>query len=411
MRILFINHFPLEGSGSGVYTANLAKSLMRRGHETGIIFSENRNDYKQYDNVKLYPVFFKSENGVDATRRADYNFPCFTSHPMSKNRFIAMTDEEKKDYEERYYRHIRSVIESFKPDVIHSQHVWVLSGVAARCCKEKGIPLIMTCHGTDLMGVADEMENGIFWGRSFVNEAVEYAYRIITISHSNDDDMKKLIPEAVPKTSLIPNGVDASVFYPDDVVNKNEVLKALGIDKEFDHVVAFVGRLAAMKRVHILLQAAKLYEDEHIATLIAGDGDLRDNLEHMAKELELKNVFFLGNQPHEVLHSIYNIADCSVIQSKKEPFGLVALEALACGTPVVATNQGGLTDFVTPDKGILFDVDDYEALSAGVLRIINGETSFDGERIAREIKTKYSQDVIITQFEDMYREAIAESSK
>ena len=406
MRILFINHFPLAGSGSGVYTANLAKSLMRRGHKTAIIFSENRNKYDRYEGIKLYPVYFKGKDTLDVKEQAVYNFPCFTSHPMSKQRFKMLTDEEKKDYEERYYRNIKAVIEEFKPDVVHSQHVWVLSGIAARCCKEKGIPLIITCHGTDLMSIAEEIEDGVTWGRNFVNEAVDYAYQVITISRSNDDDMKKLVPDAVPKTRLIANGVDAGVFYPDDTIDKSGVIKSFGINKDYEHVVSFVGRLAAMKRVNILLQAAKLYESDDIATLLAGDGDMREELEQMAKDLELKNVFFLGNQPHDVIHNIYNIADCSVIQSKKEPFGLVALEALACGTPVVATNQGGLTDFVTSERGILFEVDDYEAMAEGIRKIVRGEVTFDKEKISEDIRSNYSQDVIITKFEELYRESM-----
>ena len=59
MKILFVNHFPLTGSRSGVYTANLAKSLCRLGHETAIIFPENRKDYEEFDGIKLYPVFFQ----------------------------------------------------------------------------------------------------------------------------------------------------------------------------------------------------------------------------------------------------------------------------------------------------------------------------------------------------------------
>ena len=61
MKILFVNHFPLTGSGSGVYTANLAKSLVRKGNDVAIIFPENRAEYEKYENIKLYPVFFKNK--------------------------------------------------------------------------------------------------------------------------------------------------------------------------------------------------------------------------------------------------------------------------------------------------------------------------------------------------------------
>lgn len=57
MKVLFVNHFPLTGSGSGVYTANLARSLEKQGDEVAIIFPENRSEYERYENIKLYPVF------------------------------------------------------------------------------------------------------------------------------------------------------------------------------------------------------------------------------------------------------------------------------------------------------------------------------------------------------------------
>ena len=411
MRILFVNHFPLTGSGSGVYTANLAKSLKRKGHEVAIIFPENRKEYEHYDGIKLFPVYFKNEETIEGVDQADFNFPCFTSHPRSKKGFIDLTDEEKQIYEDKFSRKIKEVIDDFKPDVVHAQHVWVLAGISARCCKEAGLPLVITCHGTDLLNIAGELDRGVYWGRKFVDEAVDYAYQIVTISRSNDSEMKRLVPKAVEKADLIINGVDTSVFYPDPSIKKEDVLKELGIKKDYRQVVSFVGRMTAMKRVNILLQAAKIYERDDIVTLLAGDGDLRDELEQMAKDLELENVYFLGNQPHEMVRKIYNIAECSLIQSKKEPFGLVALEALACGTPVIASNQGGLIDFVTSDKGILFEVDDYEELADDVMKLLNKEVTFDGVEIAKEIREKYSQDVIIGKFEELYEQSILSMQK
>lgn len=116
----------------------------------------------------------------------------------------------------------------------------------------------------------------------------------------------------------------------------------------------------------------------------------------------MKNVKFLGNQPQSKLREIYNIADCSCVPSRREPFGLVAAEAMACGTPVIATNEGGLPDFVTPDVGILVNVEDATALAEAVTKILNKEVTFSKEHIANKMKNNYSQDVLIDEFIKIY---------
>lgn len=68
MKILFVNHFPLTGSGSGVYTCNLAKSLTAKGHECAIIFPDNRSEYEKYDGIELFPVFFKNKEVIEGSR-------------------------------------------------------------------------------------------------------------------------------------------------------------------------------------------------------------------------------------------------------------------------------------------------------------------------------------------------------
>lgn len=189
-------------------------------------------------------------------------------------------------------------------------------------------------------------------------------------------------------------------------INKNATLQELGIEKYFPKIVCFVGKLTNFKGVDVLLDAVSLYENNETLTLIAGDGELRSTLEEQCKKLCLKNVVFLGNQPQNILKKIYNIADCSVVPSRREPFGLVAAEALICGAPVVATNQGGLPDFVTPDVGILVNVDDSQALAGAIKSILNKEKSFDRLKSATKIKTLYSQDSLINQFESLYIKSI-----
>ena len=165
-------------------------------------------------------------------------------------------------------------------------------------------------------------------------------------------------------------------------------------------------KLTNFKGVDVLLDSAPMYENSDTLTLIAGDGELRQSLEEQAKKLNLQNVVFLGNQPQNILKSIYNIANCSIVPSRREPFGLVAAEAMLCGAPVIATNQGGLPDFVTPDVGILVDVEDPKGLANAINSILNGEKVLDRQEIAKKIKGSYSQDSLIHEFEEVYKNAI-----
>ena len=406
MKILFVNHFPLTGSGSGVYTCNLAKSLRNKGHECAIIFPENRKEYESYEGIKLYPVFFKNKETIFGVGQADFNFPCFTTHPRSLFTYKEMTDEQWDLYEKMFKDKIDEVIDEFKPDIVHAQHIWALAGISAGCCREKGLPMVVTCHGTDLLGIMDEIEHDKNRGSCLAVEAADYSYKIISISTDNTALMTELLPEFEEKTLIIRNGADGTVFYKNDSLSRQEVLKGLGIDPDFEHVVSFAGKLTPMKNVEGLLYAAADYEKPGVVTLIAGDGELRESLEELAENLGLKNIKFLGNQPHEVLSKIYNIADCSLILSKREAFGLVAIEAMMCGAPLIASNHGALPEFVTKDVGILVDSDKPDQIAEAVSSILNGKKIFDRDLVAKKISDKFSQDSIIEEFVKVYEDAI-----
>ena len=394
MKILLINHFPLEGSGSGVYTKNIAKSLVKKGNEVCIIMPENTKDYSRVEGVKLHPIYFTSNEKIEGA--LPFNFPCFTTHPRSTVNFYDLTDEELKMYEEAFREAIKQEISEFNPDIIHGQHVWILSGIAA----EFDVPVVITAHGTDIMGYQKDSKF-----HKYADFAVEKCKKIVTISKDSDELVVDTFKNVNGKNVIIKNGYDPEVFYPKEY-SKIEVLKELGINKEFDKVVSFVGKLTNFKGVDVLLKACKEYENENILTLIAGNGELYEDLNELKKNLNLKNVVFLGNRPHETLRKIYNIADVSIVPSRREPFGLVALEAMACGTPVIGTNQGGIPDFLKKEVGILVEVEDVEQLAKAILSVLNGEVVFDRSYIAKYVNENHSQDALTNELIDVYKEAL-----
>ena len=408
MKILFVNHFPLTGSGSGVYTVNLAKSLIARGHECAIVFPENRENYEKFDDIELYPVFFKDNEKIED--QLNFNFPCFSTHPRSDFNFKEMSRRQKMDYQEAFYRKIFEALYYFQPDLIHGQHLWTLSGISSVIAEIANIPLVVTCHGTDIIGINNESEKGLTWGTEWAQEAYDYASAIITISKENTNLLEKVFGQD-DKVKLIKNGVDTNVFYKDNSLKRKAVLKEFEIEDNYDNVICFVGKLTEIKGVDTLLEALAINKDKNLLTLIVGDGELRSLLEQQVQDLELENVVFLGNLPQDKLQKIYNIVDCSIVPSRKEAFGLVAAESLICGSPVIATNIGGLSEIVTEDLGMLFEMNDYETLAQDIKMILTKEIEFNRSKLAAKTKSKYSQGNIVEEVENIYKEITTEKEK
>ncbi len=422
MNILLINHFPLTGSGSGTYTRNLAVHLAERGHGVCIIFPENTAEVPEIPGVKLHPVFFAADanaapstaancsqaDGLSPNRPLPFNFPCFTTHPRSLMTFGDLTNEQLAQYTEAFSAAIAEEVKEFSPDVIHGQHVWILSSLAA----DFDVPLVLTAHGTDLMGYQK-------WPhlRSYADRALETCSAVITISKDSQELLLRQSPQHAAKFKMMRNGFDPHVFHEQDV-SRAKILAAYHIapKSSAQPVVMFAGKLTHFKGVDVLLNAAAQYEQaiqEECGsiplTLLAGDGEDRAALLKQAETLGLTSVFFLGNVNQQELCKLYNIADLSVVPSRREPFGLVAIEAMACGIPVIASNEGGLPDFVNDKVGALVEPENPTKLAEAVrqtLARVSEDTSRDWRHsIASYAREHYAQDKIISELEDLYRHA------
>ena len=358
MKILLVNHFPLEGSGSGTYTKNIAMNLVKREHEVAVVLPEN-DSYDKIPGVNFFPVFFTNDKEIP--NALPFNFPCFTTHPRSTTTFTDLSTPQFAQYLTAFDSVMRQTVETFKPDIIHGQHIWCLSWLGAK----QGVPSVITTHGTDIMGCTKWPEF-----KGFASESISVCSKVIAISNDNMISATSMFPHAKEKTILLSNGYNEDIFYPEQT-DREDVLSSLNVPYNGEKLVLFAGKLTEFKGVDTLLRAAALYEKEtngDIVTLLAGNGEKFEYLNNLKDELGLKKVYFLGHKSQDELRTLYSTADVFAMPSRREPFGLVAIEAMACGLPVVATEEGGLPEFVKPEVGSLVPVDDEASLSMSIFR-------------------------------------------
>jgi D-inositol-3-phosphate glycosyltransferase len=241
-------------------------------------------------------------------------------------------------------------------DLIHS-HYW-LSGIAAGSLKESWkVPVIQMFHTLGLMKnrIARSPEE---WEGEYRIDGekmvVQMADRIVAATLAEDQQLQSLYHANRSKITIIPPGVDTSRFYP---IPADEAKNVVGVPPQ-DCMVLFVGRIEPLKGVDTLIRAMALLRQQDITapcpvylSIIGGDPDVSPEqmttemkrLQELSRDLEVNNlVIFLGKRSQDTLAYFYSAAEVLVMPSHYESFGMVALEAMACGTPVIASQVGGL---------------------------------------------------------------------
>lgn len=363
MKILLVNHFPLQGSGSGIYTLNVAEELIKEGNEVYIIDIDNVLDTNRYEYHKKTILCDQKKN---KNPDLDFNFPCFTTHPRSNLTYYDLSKKEIKQYVNKYCETVEKVCQDFQPDIIHAQHLWIAPYAASKT----GIPYVVTAHGTDLMGFKKDPRY-----HKYAIKGARRARQVITISHQVNKDVVELYKIPTNKLTLNPNGFSEKIFKVKQV-NRNDFLTDHNIKPTKAKIISFVGKFTEFKGIDILIEAIPMINEhvENLIFLLAGDGQLKSEMEQRIKEKNIANCHFLGHLDQPEIASLYNLAELSIVPSRIEPFGLVAIEALACGTPVVATLAGGLPDFINDDVGQLVAMGSPSALSSAIIEEISNCT-------------------------------------
>ena len=237
--------------------------------------------------------------------------------------------------------------EGLEYDVVHS-HYWLSSWVGRELSQELAIPHVVPFHTLSLIKMQSRGGEEEQSERSVIEtKVIATADRIIAFSPHERDAMARLYAADANKITLVPCGVDLEVFRP---LNQKAVRSSLGLNGE--KILLYVGRVEPIKGLDLLVEtAAQMDSEDGVRMIVVGadvNGDREmDRVRQLAREKDLEDkIDFVGQVDHDDLPLYYNAADVCVVPSYYESFGLVALESMACGTPVVATRVGGLSTII-----------------------------------------------------------------
>jgi glycogen(starch) synthase len=262
--------------------------------------------------------------------------------------------------------------DSFDFDVVHG-HDWLVSVAGDHLAKRLRAPLVMTIHATEYgrhQGWVDKHPQSHIHGieRWMANRADQ----VIACSAYMRDHVADIYGIEEERVTVIPNGIDPSDLQPFDERAMREFRSRFAAADE--QLVLLVGRLVYEKGFQVALEALPRVIDEldGVRFLVAGSGTHEQELKAQAAELGLlDHGTFLGWIGDDVLHTLYRIADLTVVPSIYEPFGLVALEAMASGCPCLVADTGGLREVVPHEEvGLRFRSRDPRSLADVAIRVL-----------------------------------------
>jgi D-inositol-3-phosphate glycosyltransferase len=309
--------------------------------------------------------------------------PGFRVHHVDAGPRVPLAVDDLVEHVDEFTAGVRLQLEgAFRPDLIHANY-W-LSGLAGHALKHQlELPLVSTFHTLARVKAEAAADHHGLRARAEA-EIIGCSDAILALSRDEAIQLERLYHAVPERIEIVPPGVDHRLFSPGD---KAAARAAIDLDPAVTGadppsasapLLLFVGRIQPLKGADVAIRTlARLDHPEARLVVVGGpsgpDGDIELHRVHdLVDELGLRHrVRFVDPRPHEELTNYYRAADVCLVPSRSESFGLVALEAAACGTPVVAAAVGGLATLVVPGiTGFLVegrDPGDYAAYVAKLL--------------------------------------------
>lgn len=313
--------------------------------------------------------------------------------------------------------------------LVHTNY-WMAAWVGLTLKQQHNIQLVHTYHSLGALKYqAVEQRPAIAETRLAIEQQIlEQADCIVATSPQEQDTLRSLISHE-GRIEVIPGGTDLNIFH---TMPKTDARASLGFDPN-EAIILYVGRFDPRKGIETLVRACALLQDESGRTqgemptplppfrlvIVGGtdpdpvDSSERDRIEQLVQATGLANrTLFVGQVGHDRLPLYYTAADVCVIPSYYEPFGLVAIEAMACGTPVVASDVGGLKFTVIPEEtGLLVPSRDPIAFAQAIDRVLSDELW--ARKLRRQasvrVQQNFSWSAVAARLSDLYRRLLAQS--
>jgi glycosyltransferase involved in cell wall biosynthesis len=370
----------------GSFFMDQARALNKAGHNVTVLYCDTYSVKCVNDWINYREDSAEMENGITIYRKKVF---CPFKHGMEGYR-EAFAQKIIELYEERIEGKI-------KIDIIHA-HCCVWAGYAAmKLSDKKGIPYVITEHATLFKLHADRISIS---NNKCIEEVFRRASRVICVS----SEFKRLIStyRTEDDIAVIGNVVDCGLFVPNIKEHENiyRFLTVCYMDTE-DQLYK--------KGIDILLKAWKTIVSYHNSAklVIGGGGRAKEKVVKWCSDYNVTdNVEFTGYLTREQVAGEMAKCDCFVLPSRYETFGVVYIEAMACGKPVIAVRNGGPDDFVHDFNGILTEPEDVEGLTQAMCKMIDSRDNYEPERISNYIKEQFSDQSIAKQLEKLYSEIL-----
>lgn len=305
---------------------------------------------------------------------------------------------------------VRSTVRLFRrytrnfglPDLILAHSAMWAGLAAARIFKENNVPYIITEHRSLFVWEKDaarKMVKSIYIPH--LKEAYSLCKNLIIVSDSMKSGLLELFPELMNKMQVIPNMVNGSYFNFPEKSRKNDTFIFLS-----------AGRLSAVKGLDIIIGAFEELikkTDRKVILRIAGRGEIREQLEKQVQQNKLtERVIFLGRVTRDKIVQEMQEANCLILGSSYEAFGVVLIEAMSTGLPVIATRSGGPESILNESCGFLVESGNVEELTGTMLRMILEYDRFNQQNIRGMTLKYYGSQIIAEKYLEVFEGILKE---